>query len=122
MLKAGTAARRQTLHGDGPLAADEVRQGIQEFLRALDAALQQRDPNWVGHAKLLLAQGEATFYASITAAGDQPRWAGTPIDVEHAEATIYVAIYAMNDTEVAAALDATLATTLILPFRGVTAG
>lgn len=120
MLKAGTAARRQTLQGDGPLTAAEVSHNVEQFLLRVDAALQQADPQWVGHAKLLLSQDQHTFYASITAAGDQARWSGTPVELERAEATLYAAIYGLTDAQVAAAIDATLASTPILAFPGVT--
>jgi hypothetical protein len=122
MLKAGTAARRKSLRGDRSLPAAEVRTDVEQFLRALDTQLQQFDPQWVGHAKLLLTQDESTFYASITAADDQPRWAGAPADLTQAEATIYVAIYGQTDADVASAVDHTLAMTPILSFPGVTAG
>lgn len=120
MLKAGTAARRQTLHGDTTLGVAEVTQNVEQFLRRLDAALQQADPNWVGHAKLLLSQDEHTFYASITASDDTARWSGQPVDLERAEATLYAAIYGLTDAQVAAAVDATLTSTPILAFPGVT--
>jgi hypothetical protein len=119
MLKAGTAARRQTLHGEGVLTASEVMAQVEQFLRALDAALQQADQLWVGHAKLLLSQDEHSFYASITAAGDQARWAGTPVDLGRAEVTLYAAIYGLTDAQVAAAVDDTLASTRLLAFPGV---
>lgn len=118
MLKAGTAARRQTLHGDGALTATDVKNSVEQFLQRLDSALQQADPQWVGHAKLLLSQGKHTFYASITAAGDTARWSGTPVDLERAEATLYAAIYGLVDAQVAAAVDDTLAAIPILAFPG----
>ena len=122
MLKAGTAARRQTLHGDASLTADEIQRNVEQFLHALDSRLQERDPQWVGHAKLLLSGEDHTVYASITAAGDRPRWAGVPQPLKTAEATIYVAAYGLGDSEVAAAVDGVLARTPILAFPGVTAG
>ncbi len=104
MLKAGTAARRQSVRLDEPIAADAVRRGVEHFLRRLDEGLQARDPNWVGHCKLLVASADGTAYASMTAAGDEPRWAGVPAGLAAAELTIYVAIYGWSDGEVAEVL------------------
>ncbi len=122
MLKAGTAARRQSLRGAVPVAAADIQSDVEQFLGALDRRLQERDPQWVGHAKLLVSDGDHTCYASITAAGDQPRWAGVPRPLDTAETTIYVAAYGLSDSDVAAAVDGTLASMPILAFPGVTAG
>ena len=122
MLKAGTAARRQSLRGAGPVAAADIQSDVERFLGALDRRLQEQDPQWVGHAKLLLSDGDHTCYASITAAGDQPRWAGVPRPLDTAETTIYVAAYGLSDSDVAAAVDGTLASMPILAFPGVAAG
>jgi hypothetical protein len=122
MLKAGTAARRQSLRGTVPAAAADIRSDVEQFLGALDRRLQEHDPQWVGHAKLLLSDGDHTCYASITAAGDQPRWAGDPRSLDTAETTIYVAAYGLSDSDVAAAVDGTLASVPILAFPGVAAG
>ena len=104
MLKAGTAARRQSVRLDEPIAAEAVRRGVERFLRRLDERLQARDPSWVGHCKLLVASADSTAYASTTAAGDKPRWAGAPTGLAAAELTIYVAIYGWSDGDVAEVL------------------
>jgi len=115
MLKAGTAARRRSLRFDRRLPAEEVRHGIEQFLKQFDAKLQERDASWVGHCKLLINAGERTAYASLTAAGDTPRWAGQPPEVDVAEITIYVALYGWVDGDVAQALDDLLAAYPLLP-------
>jgi hypothetical protein len=109
MLKAGTAARRRSIHRRAPLAASDIRAGIEHFLHLIDRRLQELDPTWVGHCKLLVASEHGTAYASLTQANESPRWAGEPMDSGMAELTIYVAIYGWNDAEVAEALDSTLA-------------
>ena len=111
MLKAGTAARRRTVRLGASLAPDAVRIAVEDVLHTLDQRLKQRDARWGGHCKLLVTAGEQTAYASLTAAGDRPRWAGTPVELAEAEATIYVAIYGWTDADVAEALDGALATT-----------
>ncbi len=115
MLKAGTAARRRSLRFDRCLPAHEVRNGIEQFLKQFDARLQEQDASWVGHCKLLINAGEQSAYASLTAAGDTPRWAGQPPQVEAAEITIYVALYGWVDGDVARALDDLLAAYPLLP-------
>lgn len=108
MLKAGTAARRRTLEQPASVSPDAVRNGVERFLDLLDRRLQERDPSWVGHCKLLIATGETTVYASITAAGDQPRWAGVPVATRTAEVTLYAAVYGLTDADVALAVDSIL--------------
>ena len=105
MLKAGTATRRRTVRLDKPIPAEAVRRGIEDFLRQLDERLKAHDPGWVGHCKLLVAATNSMAYASMTAAGDQPRWAGEPAGLTTAELTIYVVLYGWSDGEVAAVLD-----------------
>lgn len=114
MLKAGTAARRRSIRLAQPMAADEVRTEVEYFLTCLDVRLQEEDQTWVGHCKLLVASGDTTAYASLTAAGDTPRWAGQPPAVVSAEITIYVALYSWTDAAVAAAVDGVLETTPLL--------
>lgn len=109
MLKAGTAARRQSARWDTPIEPDMLRQGAEAFLRQLDQRLQVEDPTWVGHCKLLVASESGTGYASATAAGESPRWAGTVGRAKTAEMTIYVALYGWSDEKVAQALDGLLA-------------
>ena len=109
MLKAGTAARRQSARWDTPVEPDRLRQGVEAFLRQLDRQLQRDDPTWVGHCKLLVASESGTGYASTAAAGETPRWAGTLGQATTAEMTIYVALYGWSDEKVARALDGLLA-------------
>ena len=116
MLKAGTAARRQSLRGGEPLSPDELRRGVEHFLERLDQRLQERDPNWVGHCKLLVAGDGATAYASIAAAGERPRWASELHALDRAELTIYVALYGWSDGDVARALDGALGAEPVLSF------
>ncbi len=108
MLKAGTAARRRSIRWNQAVEAETVRHGVEQLLRELDRRLQERDPNWVGHCKLLVTSGHGTAYASITAAGDQPRWAGAAVATNAVELTIYVALYGWSDGDVALALDSLL--------------
>ena len=108
MLKAGTAARRRTLDQPAALSPDAVRSGAERFLDLLDRRLQERDPSWVGHCKLLISAGGTSAYASITAAGDRPRWAGTPGETRTAEVTLYAAIYGLTDGDVARIVDGAL--------------
>lgn len=117
MLKAGTAARRRSLRFDRSLPPEEVRDGIEQFLKQFDHKLQEQDPSWVGHCKLLISAGEQSAYASLTAAADIPRWAGHPprVELEVAEITIYVALYGWVDGDVAQALDGFLAAYPVLP-------
>ena len=114
MLKAGTAARRQSVRLTQRMDGEEVRADVEQFLHTLDARLQQQDATWVGHCKLLITSGDATAYASMTAADDTPRWAGAPVALESAEITLYVALYSWTDADVAAAVDGLLAATPIL--------
>lgn len=109
MLKAGTAARRRSLRAEAELGAAAIRAGVERFLGALDRRLQQQDPTWVGHCKLLVSVDGQSAYASVTAAGDKPRWAGGPTATRQAEITVYVAIYSWKDADVAAVVDAALA-------------
>ena len=109
MLKAGTAARRRSIHREAPLTAGDIRVRVEHFLHRLDLRLQEHDPAWVGHCKLLVASDQGTVYASITQAGESPRWSGEPVASQRAELTIYVALYGWSDADVAAALDGTLA-------------
>ena len=109
MLKAGTAARRRSIHRRAPLTAGDIRAEIEHFLRLLDHRLQEHDPAWVGHCKLLVASEHGTAYASLTQANESPRWAGELTASGMAELTIYVALYGWSDADVAAALDGTLA-------------
>ena len=122
MLKAGTATRRRSIRLDEPLSAEAVRHGVERFLRWLDERLQARDPNWVGHCKLLVASANGAIYASMTAAGDGPRWAGEPAGLAAAELTIYVALYGWSNGDIAAALDGLLEGEPILPRPVSTAG
>ncbi len=115
MLKAGTAARRRSLRFGRTLPAEEVRDAVERFLKQLDARLQERDPTWVGHCKLLVSSGPQIAYASMTAAGDSPRWAGHLAQLETAEITIYVALYSWTDGDVGLTLDALLASQPVLP-------
>lgn len=114
MLKAGTAGRRRSLRFGRALSAEEVRDAVERFLKQLDARLQERDPAWVGHCKLLISSGPETAYASITAAGDPARWAGRLSQLETAEITIYVALYGWTDGDVAVAVDEVLASHPVL--------
>jgi hypothetical protein len=109
MLKAGTAARRRSLEWEIPRDAATVRQGVESFLHALDRRLQEHDPTWVGHCKVLLTSEGGSAYASMTGAGETARWAGAPVEARAAEATIYVALYNWSDQDVAQALDSVLA-------------
>ncbi len=109
MLKAGTAARRRSIRPDVPLAAVDARRHVELFLHTVDRRLQERDPSWVGHCKLLVASGESTAYASVTAANDSPRWSGALPEIVAAELTVYLAIYGWSDSQVAEVLDGALA-------------
>ena len=109
MLKAGTAARRISVQWDAPVAPEVVRGEVERWLQQLDRRLQARDATWVGHCKLLIASERNTVYASLTAADDEPRWAGTLGELDAAELTIYVALYSWSDADVAQALDGLLA-------------
>ncbi len=111
MLKAGTAARRRSARWESPVEPEALRQAAESFLRELDRRLQLDDPTWVGHCKLLVASESGTGYASVTAAGESPRWAGTLAAATAAEMTIYVALYGWSDEKVARALDGMLAQT-----------
>ncbi len=121
MLKAGTAARRRSVQWPEPMNGAAQQSGVERFLDVLDRRLQERDPNWVGHCKLLLTSPDGSAYASMTAAGDRPRWAGRPGASTGAEITIYVAIYGLTDGDVAAALDGVLAAEPLLGEAGVAA-
>lgn len=110
MLKAGTAARRHSLMWDEPQTPDQVRMAIETLLRNIDARLQTAKADWVGHVKVLVTNGAESAYGSLTTADDQPRWAGLlATAVQRAELTVYAAIYALTDAQVAAAVDGALA-------------
>ncbi|MBA3945288.1 MAG: hypothetical protein H0X37_12080 [Herpetosiphonaceae bacterium] len=106
MLKAGSAARRVSLHFDPPQTSEEVAGMIEEYLQAVDRQLQSMDASWVGHCKLLIDVAGAVVYGSITMAGDDVRWTGAMLPmVPHAEVTVYAAIYNLSDEQVAGVLD-----------------
>ena len=109
MLKAGAAARRRSLMWDAPRTPDHLRRLIEALLRYIDTRLQRARPEWVGHVKVLITNDAESSYGSLTSADDQPQWAGTlTAPVQRAELTIYAAIYALTDAEVAAAVDGAL--------------
>lgn len=105
MLKAGSAARRRSLRWNTPVDPATLRAGVEGFLRALDEHLQERDPAWVGHCKLLVSAEAGAAYASLVAAGDPVRWSGELAATSSAEITIYAAIYGQTDADVARTLD-----------------
>lgn len=110
MLKAGSAARRLSLHFEQPKLSAELQGSVEAFLRDVDQQLQQHAPAWVGHCKLLITANDQSAYASITTADDTVRWTGPlPTSLINAELTVYAAIYNLTDAQVAATLDAKLA-------------
>ncbi len=109
MLKAGSAARRVSLHFDPPQASSQVARMIEDYLHAVDLRLQTIAPAWVGHCKLLIDVAGEAVYGSITTADDDVRWTGTITSIlAHAELTVYAAIYNLSDEQVAGVLDAYL--------------
>ncbi|GAC1353972.1 MAG: hypothetical protein NVSMB42_11160 [Herpetosiphon sp.] len=109
MLKAGSAARRITISEAQLDGGSLLAPSVEAFLRAVDRTLQITTPAWVGHCKVLVS-GVTSSYASITMANDEIRWAGgAPPMLEHAEITVYAAVYSLADGDVAAALDQNLA-------------
>ena len=120
MLKAGTAARRRSLRWSRAVEPERVRQDVEQLLRELDQKIQERDPTWVGHCKLLLIFAGGSAYASMTAAGDSPRWAGRLQPIAEAELTLYVALYSWTDGDVAQIVDGLLDADSILVSQDVT--
>ena len=109
MLKAGSAARRVSLHLDPPWQGTSLAELIEQYLHDVDRELQSIAASWVGHCKLLADAEGQVVYGSITMAGDAVRWTGTIVPaVAHAELTVYAAIYNLSDEQVAGVLDAYL--------------
>ena len=110
MLKAGTAARRRTVHWLEPRSPEATRALVTELLGAIGERLKAVNPQWIGHVKIMIAGGGEACYCSLTAAVDQPHWAGAlQRDIADAELTVYAAIYSLSDAQVAQAVDETLA-------------
>ncbi len=106
MLKAGSAARRVSLHFDPPHSGADITRLIEHYLHAVDLQLQTLAPAWVGHCKLLIDADGHVGYGSTTMAGDDVRWTGAVAPtLSTAELTVYAAIYNLSDEQVAHALD-----------------
>jgi hypothetical protein len=110
MLKAGTAARRRTIHWDAPRSPAATREFVSTLLVGVGERLAASSPEWIGHVKIMLTSGSAATYGSLTAATDRPHWAGALTgDIADVEMTVYAAIYSLTDAQVAQAVDETLA-------------
>ena len=110
MLKAGTAARRRTLHWPAPQSPAATREQVAPLLTGLGERLNAADSPGSGHIKIMVSSGAEASYGSLTAATDRPHWAGSLSgDLTSAELTVYAAIYSLSDAQVAQAVDATLA-------------
>ena len=110
MLKAGTAARRRTLHWAEPRSPQAAREIVGTLLLGIGERLAASNSQWIGHVKIMLSSGAAATYGSLTAATDRPHWAGMlTSDLADAEMTVYAAIYGLTDAQVALAVDETLA-------------
>lgn len=109
MLKAGTAARRRSLTWPEALPPEQVSAHVVELLSSINAGLSATQPQWIGHVKILVSDGTAAAYGSLTAASDQPHWAGSLTQpLARAELTVYAAIYGATDAQVARAVDEAL--------------